>query len=86
VLEHVRLHRRAPVAVLEGVAVDAAVGYSLTQLKRLQQMFPHKPIVVAEIGWPSRGRTASRGRLGCQRGAVSAPLPARANRSSSSIT
>jgi len=20
-------------------------------------MFPHKPIVVAEIGWPSRGRT-----------------------------
>src|SRR6267154_950073 len=41
----------------EGVAVDAAVGYSLTQLKRLQQMFPHKPIVVAEIGWPSRGRT-----------------------------
>src|SRR5467141_3863843 len=41
----------------EGVAVDAAVNYSLTQLKRLQQMFPHKPIVVAEIGWPSRGRT-----------------------------
>src|SRR6266446_5013784 len=41
----------------EGVAVDAAVGYSLTQLKRLQQMFPHKPIVIAEIGWPSRGRT-----------------------------
>src|SRR4029077_11877593 len=23
----------------------------------LQQVFPHKPIVVAEIGWPSRGRT-----------------------------
>jgi exo-beta-1,3-glucanase (GH17 family)/cellulose synthase/poly-beta-1,6-N-acetylglucosamine synthase-like glycosyltransferase len=41
----------------EGVAVDKAVDYSLTQLKRLQQTFPHKPIVVAEIGWPSRGRT-----------------------------
>ena len=41
----------------EGVPVDAAVAYSFTQLKRLQQTFPHKPIVIAEIGWPSRGRT-----------------------------
>lgn len=41
----------------EGVGVDAAVDYSFAQLKRLQRTFPHKPIVVAEIGWPSRGRT-----------------------------
>src|SRR6266480_2644163 len=41
----------------EGVPVDAAVSYSLAQVKRLQQLFPHKPVVVAEIGWPSRGRT-----------------------------
>jgi exo-beta-1,3-glucanase (GH17 family)/cellulose synthase/poly-beta-1,6-N-acetylglucosamine synthase-like glycosyltransferase len=41
----------------EGVAVDRAVDYSFSQLRRLQQAFPHKPIVVAEIGWPSRGRT-----------------------------
>jgi exo-beta-1,3-glucanase (GH17 family)/cellulose synthase/poly-beta-1,6-N-acetylglucosamine synthase-like glycosyltransferase len=41
----------------EGVAVDKAVDYSLAQFKRLQKTFPHKPIVVAEIGWPSRGRT-----------------------------
>ena len=41
----------------EGVPVDAAVSYSLAQFRRLQQVFPHKPIVVAEIGWPSRGRT-----------------------------
>jgi len=41
----------------EGVPVDAAVDYSFAQLKRLQQAFPHKPIVIAEIGWPSRGRT-----------------------------
>src|SRR6266853_611103 len=40
----------------EGVSVDRAVEYSLAQLKRLQQTFPRKPIVVAEIGWPSRGR------------------------------
>src|SRR5579864_3391013 len=41
----------------EGVAVDRAVNYSLAQFKRLQQTFPHKQIVIAEIGWPSRGRT-----------------------------
>jgi exo-beta-1,3-glucanase (GH17 family)/cellulose synthase/poly-beta-1,6-N-acetylglucosamine synthase-like glycosyltransferase len=41
----------------EGVPVDAAVEYSFAQFKRLQQAFPHKPIVIAEIGWPSRGRT-----------------------------
>ena len=41
----------------EGVAVDRAVDYSFSQLRRLQQTFPHKSIVIAEIGWPSRGRT-----------------------------
>jgi exo-beta-1,3-glucanase (GH17 family)/cellulose synthase/poly-beta-1,6-N-acetylglucosamine synthase-like glycosyltransferase len=41
----------------EGVDVDHAVDYSMTQFKRLQQTFPHKQIVIAEIGWPSRGRT-----------------------------
>jgi exo-beta-1,3-glucanase (GH17 family) len=41
----------------EGVPVDKAVEYSVTQYKRLQKAFPHKQIVVAEIGWPSRGRT-----------------------------
>jgi exo-beta-1,3-glucanase (GH17 family)/cellulose synthase/poly-beta-1,6-N-acetylglucosamine synthase-like glycosyltransferase len=41
----------------EGVPVESAVEYSLAQYKRLQQTFPHKPIVIAEIGWPSRGRT-----------------------------
>jgi exo-beta-1,3-glucanase (GH17 family)/cellulose synthase/poly-beta-1,6-N-acetylglucosamine synthase-like glycosyltransferase len=41
----------------EGVAVDAAVDYSFAQFKRLQQAFPGKPIVIAELGWPSHGRT-----------------------------
>lgn len=41
----------------EGIGVDQAVDYSFGQLRRLQQAFPHKPIVIAEIGWPSRGRT-----------------------------
>ncbi|HUA88805.1 MAG TPA: hypothetical protein VL994_05190, partial [Steroidobacteraceae bacterium] len=41
----------------EGVPVDEAVDYSLAQFKRLQKAFPHKPVLIAEIGWPSRGRT-----------------------------
>jgi exo-beta-1,3-glucanase (GH17 family)/cellulose synthase/poly-beta-1,6-N-acetylglucosamine synthase-like glycosyltransferase len=41
----------------EGVPVEEAVEYSLAQFKRLQKAFPHKPVVIAEIGWPSRGRT-----------------------------
>ncbi len=41
----------------EGVSVDTAVDYSFAQLRRLQKAFPGKPIVVAEIGWPSHGRT-----------------------------
>ena len=60
-----------------GSLSTTAVDYSLTQYKRLQKAFPHKPIVVAEIGWPSRGRThESAVRYGCQRGAVPAPLSA----------
>jgi len=41
----------------EGVPVDAAVEYSFRQFRRLQGVFPGKPIVIAEIGWPSHGRT-----------------------------
>ena len=41
----------------EGVSVDAAVDYSFAQFHRLQKAFPGKPVVIAEIGWPSHGRT-----------------------------
>ena len=41
----------------EGVQVDAAVEYSLAQFHRIQKAFPNKPIIIAEVGWPSRGRT-----------------------------
>jgi exo-beta-1,3-glucanase (GH17 family)/cellulose synthase/poly-beta-1,6-N-acetylglucosamine synthase-like glycosyltransferase len=41
----------------EGVSVEAAVGYSLEQFRRLQKTFPGKPVIIAEVGWPSRGRT-----------------------------
>jgi exo-beta-1,3-glucanase (GH17 family)/cellulose synthase/poly-beta-1,6-N-acetylglucosamine synthase-like glycosyltransferase len=41
----------------EGVSVETAVDYSFAQFRRLQKAFPGKPIVISEVGWPSRGRT-----------------------------
>jgi exo-beta-1,3-glucanase (GH17 family)/cellulose synthase/poly-beta-1,6-N-acetylglucosamine synthase-like glycosyltransferase len=41
----------------EGVSVETAVGYSLDQFHRLQKAFPTKQVIIAEVGWPSRGRT-----------------------------
>ncbi|HUI61621.1 MAG TPA: glycosyltransferase [Steroidobacteraceae bacterium] len=41
----------------EGVPVEAAVDYSLAQYRRVQKAFPDKPVIIAEVGWPSHGRT-----------------------------
>jgi exo-beta-1,3-glucanase (GH17 family)/cellulose synthase/poly-beta-1,6-N-acetylglucosamine synthase-like glycosyltransferase len=41
----------------EGIAVDAAVPYSIDKFRELQQRFPDKPVVIGEVGWPSNGRT-----------------------------
>jgi exo-beta-1,3-glucanase (GH17 family)/cellulose synthase/poly-beta-1,6-N-acetylglucosamine synthase-like glycosyltransferase len=41
----------------EGVPVETAVDYSLAQFHRIQKAFPGKPVIIAEVGWPSRGRT-----------------------------
>jgi exo-beta-1,3-glucanase (GH17 family)/cellulose synthase/poly-beta-1,6-N-acetylglucosamine synthase-like glycosyltransferase len=41
----------------EGVSVEDSVDYSFAQFRRLQKAFPGKPVVIAEIGWPSHGRT-----------------------------
>ncbi|MEJ2612664.1 MAG: glycosyltransferase [Candidatus Thiodiazotropha sp.] len=40
----------------EGLSVDDAVNFTVDTYNRLQQAFPDKPIVIAEIGWPSNGR------------------------------
>ncbi|RPH66727.1 MAG: glycosyltransferase [Burkholderiales bacterium] len=39
----------------EGVPANEALGYALQRLDQLQRSFPGKPIVIGEIGWPSRG-------------------------------
>jgi exo-beta-1,3-glucanase (GH17 family) len=41
----------------EGVSLDQAVDFSFAELARVKKDFPGKPVVVAAIGWPSRGRT-----------------------------
>lgn len=41
----------------EGIANDKAIDYIDEHMLKLQQLFPDKPIVIAEVGWPSNGRT-----------------------------
>lgn len=41
----------------EDISVDAAVDYVVLRYQELQQAYPGKPIVIAEVGWPSNGRT-----------------------------
>ncbi|MGH8283327.1 MAG: glycosyltransferase, partial [Gammaproteobacteria bacterium] len=40
----------------EGVDVDLAVPYIAARMHDLQRAYPGKPIVIAEVGWPSDGR------------------------------
>ncbi|MDE2091769.1 MAG: glycosyltransferase, partial [Gammaproteobacteria bacterium] len=40
----------------EGVGVDQAVPYIAARMRDLEKTFPGKPIVIAEVGWPSNGR------------------------------
>jgi exo-beta-1,3-glucanase (GH17 family)/cellulose synthase/poly-beta-1,6-N-acetylglucosamine synthase-like glycosyltransferase len=39
----------------EGVRDADAVDYLLGRLRELQQAFPDKPLVIGEVGWPTRG-------------------------------
>lgn len=41
----------------EGLNVNDAVDYVVRRINELKQTYPLKPIVIAEVGWPSNGRT-----------------------------
>jgi exo-beta-1,3-glucanase (GH17 family)/cellulose synthase/poly-beta-1,6-N-acetylglucosamine synthase-like glycosyltransferase len=41
----------------EGIPVDQAIDYLAARMDQLQRAYPGKPIVIAEAGWPSDGRT-----------------------------
>jgi exo-beta-1,3-glucanase (GH17 family)/cellulose synthase/poly-beta-1,6-N-acetylglucosamine synthase-like glycosyltransferase len=40
----------------EGKEVHAAVDYVFSELQALKAKYPHKPIIISEVGWPSHGR------------------------------
>lgn len=41
----------------EGIHIDIAVDYVVDRFNELKQLYPDKPILIAEVGWPSHGRT-----------------------------
>lgn len=41
----------------EGIDVERAIDYITSNMEQLQRAYPGKPIVIAEVGWPSDGRT-----------------------------
>lgn len=41
----------------EGIDADIAVEYVVQNINALKALFPNKPIVISEVGWPSNGRT-----------------------------
>jgi exo-beta-1,3-glucanase (GH17 family)/cellulose synthase/poly-beta-1,6-N-acetylglucosamine synthase-like glycosyltransferase len=41
----------------EGIHLDQSIEYIVEHINRLKALFPDKPIVIAEVGWPSNGRT-----------------------------
>jgi exo-beta-1,3-glucanase (GH17 family)/cellulose synthase/poly-beta-1,6-N-acetylglucosamine synthase-like glycosyltransferase len=41
----------------EGVRVEDAVAFCVAALKRVQEAYPGKPVIIGEVGWPSDGRT-----------------------------
>lgn len=41
----------------EGISMDNAVGHIANRMEYLKSLYPGKPIVITEVGWPSHGRT-----------------------------
>jgi exo-beta-1,3-glucanase (GH17 family)/cellulose synthase/poly-beta-1,6-N-acetylglucosamine synthase-like glycosyltransferase len=40
----------------EGVPLDQAVDYAISRYNQVKDAYPHKPIIIGEVGWPSNGR------------------------------
>lgn len=41
----------------EGIPVERAVDHVVNRMDLMRRVFPGKPIVIGEVGWPSEGRT-----------------------------
>ena len=55
--EHVDFIAAHMLPYWEGIDVELAVDYVIDRYQQLSDRFPDKPIVIAEVGWPSNGRT-----------------------------
>ena len=55
-VEHVDFMAVHMLPYWEGVDVDQAVHYIAARMHDLEKTFPGKPIIIAEVGWPSYGR------------------------------
>jgi exo-beta-1,3-glucanase (GH17 family)/cellulose synthase/poly-beta-1,6-N-acetylglucosamine synthase-like glycosyltransferase len=54
--EHVDFIATHMLPYWEEVSLDRAVEYVIDRYNSLTQNFPDKPVVIAEVGWPSNGR------------------------------
>ena len=60
----------------EAQPIDNAIGFIKEKYGLLQKTFPGKPIVITEVGWPSRGRTIGAAKASVvQPGQVSQAFP-----------
>ena len=60
----------------EGIHLDQAVDYVIQHVSILEETFPVKPVVIAEVGWPSNGRVLrSAAPFGSGGGGFWHPLP-----------
>lgn len=55
--KHVDLIAAHVLPYWESVSVENSVPFVLERAKELKALFPKKPLLLAEVGWPSNGRT-----------------------------
>ncbi len=56
-VEHVDFIATHMLPYWEGIHLDRAIDYVINRVNQLESTFPGIPIVIAEVGWPSNGRT-----------------------------
>ena len=60
----------------EGIPVDDAVDYVMGEVQAVKNIYPDKPILLAEVGWPSAGKGRQQSEPSViNQAAVPAPLP-----------
>ena len=55
-VEHVDFIAMQILPYWQSIEVNEAVEYVFSELRGLQEAYPGKPVIISEVGWPSRGR------------------------------